>query len=269
MQPTIRHNTAKQGIEVQFSTRPADAHTSWLRSKGFRWSSKLQLWYVQYDPSIKKELDVYFAQDMPGSTAAEPMAAKVAPAFSTDTPPMPAAELKLIQDEFNSSEFAYRKWQKICQMTLDQFTHYCNQHIGKPITLFKTDYRITFTKEKKVMLVEEGPHLKGKPRYGLGYVLSLFHDDWLRKGNGLPLATYFSNTDMNRLDNYTLNALTAHFPHLTKQADYKSYREMAKVADEQLGIATLNSAQKLQKIELAIKPLVDQQRLELNKLKLT
>lgn len=58
--PVIRHNEAKNGIEIAFSERPDDSILDWLRGKKFRWSNYNKVWYKTYDTFMWKIVNDYF-----------------------------------------------------------------------------------------------------------------------------------------------------------------------------------------------------------------
>lgn len=80
---TVSHNSIHNGIEVRFSARPDDAEISFLKSNGFRWSSRNKLWYAKYSDTMFKRIQARFdsGEIAPGQPA---------PARPT---PQPAVEL--------------------------------------------------------------------------------------------------------------------------------------------------------------------------------
>jgi hypothetical protein len=48
MKVTITHNTAKNGIEVKFDSKPEEVLRDWLKSLKFRYSRGQNLWYMKY-----------------------------------------------------------------------------------------------------------------------------------------------------------------------------------------------------------------------------
>lgn len=49
----IRHNGARQGIEVAFPARPDDAVLARLKAAGFRWSRASRCWYAKFSAQVE------------------------------------------------------------------------------------------------------------------------------------------------------------------------------------------------------------------------
>lgn len=52
----IRRNPERQGIEVVFSAKPAEAIRAELKRLGFRWSRRQGLWYARFRPSLWRQV---------------------------------------------------------------------------------------------------------------------------------------------------------------------------------------------------------------------
>lgn len=59
---TIRRNTAHDGIEVSFPSRPPQAAIDWLKSRGFRWSRRQGLWYARHTEARENATRAHFGE---------------------------------------------------------------------------------------------------------------------------------------------------------------------------------------------------------------
>ena len=56
----IVHNSERDGIEITFNTKPSAETLATLKQKGFRWSSRQQLWYCPHTPDIMSWTETTF-----------------------------------------------------------------------------------------------------------------------------------------------------------------------------------------------------------------
>ncbi len=58
----VLHNIAKKGIEVKLFALPAqtEAYRTWLKQKGFRWTSHHVLWYAPFSEALMQQVLEYF-----------------------------------------------------------------------------------------------------------------------------------------------------------------------------------------------------------------
>lgn len=60
MQITVTHNTAKNGIEVKFDSKPDEVYRDWLKSLKFRYSRGQNLWYMKYSVALMRAVCGHF-----------------------------------------------------------------------------------------------------------------------------------------------------------------------------------------------------------------
>jgi hypothetical protein len=59
MRVTITHNTAKNGIEVKFESKPDEVLRDWLKSLKFRYSRGQNLWYMKYSRLLMMNVEAH------------------------------------------------------------------------------------------------------------------------------------------------------------------------------------------------------------------
>ncbi|MCD8487961.1 MAG: SNF2-related protein [Desertifilum sp.] len=60
--PSVNHNKAQSGVEINFPGKPSPATISRLKENGFRWSPRNKVWYAKFTPQ-KLELAHTIAED--------------------------------------------------------------------------------------------------------------------------------------------------------------------------------------------------------------
>jgi len=62
---SVRHNVAHNGVEVQFPAKPDPSVLARLKSSGFRWLWRQQLWYARYTPIRIKVIKIAYPAQFP------------------------------------------------------------------------------------------------------------------------------------------------------------------------------------------------------------